>query len=236
MYTARESLVAVEAKRSSLAKQHAQIEAEWERLASSYETSLVDLNKEYERLPLFVNSDAFVNTARLHTHVPLECSWYDSYQHWWCVQFERLRSSLCAPFFTSVCDVHTDSPSCSQTHGHGPRYAQRVESLQTDNDELREQLEVAQRASLTQQEAHAAELEIARDRSVCALVLSNGLCLRHRNVQCVMSTPFSYCLMRAMLSLSSFCQVRKAHVRSEQAQESVCLRGVHGGPTRDVGC
>jgi hypothetical protein len=29
--------------------------------------------------PLFVNSDTFVNTARLHTHVPLECSWYDSY-------------------------------------------------------------------------------------------------------------------------------------------------------------
>jgi hypothetical protein len=86
MYTARESLVAVEAKRSSLAKQHAQIEAEWERLASSYETSLVDLNKEYEGPPLFVNSDAFVNSARLHTHVPLECSWY---QHWWCVRFER---------------------------------------------------------------------------------------------------------------------------------------------------
>jgi hypothetical protein len=38
--------------------------------------------------PLFVNSDAFVNTACLHTHVPLECSWYDSHQHWWCVRFE----------------------------------------------------------------------------------------------------------------------------------------------------
>jgi hypothetical protein len=30
---------------------------------------------------LYVNGDAFVNTARL-THVPLECSWYDSHQHW----------------------------------------------------------------------------------------------------------------------------------------------------------
>jgi hypothetical protein len=179
MYTARESLVAVEAKRSSLAKQHAQIEAEWERLASSYETSLVDLNKEYEGPPLFVNSDAFVNSARLHTHVPLECSWY---KHWWCVRFERNAALLSVgPFFTSVCDAHTDSSSCLQTHGHGPRYAQRVESLQTDNDELREQLEVAQRASLTQQEAHAAELEIARDRSVCALILSDGFCLRHRS-------------------------------------------------------
>jgi len=33
----------------------------------------------YEGPTLFVNSDAFVNTARLHTHVPLERSWYDSY-------------------------------------------------------------------------------------------------------------------------------------------------------------
>jgi hypothetical protein len=31
---------------------------------------------------LYVNGDAFVNTTRLHTHVPLECSWYDSHQHW----------------------------------------------------------------------------------------------------------------------------------------------------------
>jgi hypothetical protein len=31
--------------------------------------------------PLFVYSDAFVNTARMHTHVPLQCSWYDSYEH-----------------------------------------------------------------------------------------------------------------------------------------------------------
>jgi hypothetical protein len=38
---------------------------------------------------LFVNSDAFMNTAHLHIHVPLECSWYDSYQYWWCVRFER---------------------------------------------------------------------------------------------------------------------------------------------------
>jgi hypothetical protein len=33
----------------------------------------------YEGPTLFVNSDAFVNTARPHTHVPLERSWYDSY-------------------------------------------------------------------------------------------------------------------------------------------------------------
>jgi hypothetical protein len=56
---------------------------------------------------LFVNSNAFVNTARLHTHVPLECSWYDSYQHWWCVQFELSADLMCGPFFTSVCDVLT---------------------------------------------------------------------------------------------------------------------------------
>ena len=44
---------------------------------------------EYGGPPLFVNSDAFVNTAHLHTRVPLECSWYDSHQHWWCVRLER---------------------------------------------------------------------------------------------------------------------------------------------------
>jgi hypothetical protein len=38
--------------------------------------------QNYDGPPLFVNSDAFVNTGRLHTHVPLECSWYDSYKHW----------------------------------------------------------------------------------------------------------------------------------------------------------
>jgi hypothetical protein len=109
MYTARESLVAVEAKRSSLAKQHAQIEAEWERLASSYETSLVDLNKEYEGPPLVVNRDAFVNTARLHTFMNhLNAHGMTSTNTGGaCGLNAALRSSLCGPFFTSVCDVHT---------------------------------------------------------------------------------------------------------------------------------
>jgi hypothetical protein len=50
--------------------------------------------------PLFVNSDAFVNIARLHAHVPLECWWYDSCHH--CSLNAALRSSLCGPFFTSA--------------------------------------------------------------------------------------------------------------------------------------
>jgi hypothetical protein len=48
----------------------------------------------YEGPTLFVNSDAFVNTACMHTHVPLERSWYDSYQHGWCVRFERIAALL----------------------------------------------------------------------------------------------------------------------------------------------
>jgi len=52
-------------------------------------TDVVNPVVVYVGPPLFVlNSNAFVNTARLHTHVPLECSWYDSYQYWWCVWFE----------------------------------------------------------------------------------------------------------------------------------------------------
>jgi hypothetical protein len=39
-----------------------------------------DVGAAYEGPPLFVNSDVFVNTARLHTHALLECSWYDSHQ------------------------------------------------------------------------------------------------------------------------------------------------------------
>jgi hypothetical protein len=49
----------------------------------------------YEGPTVFVNSDAFVNTARVHTQVPLERSWYDSCQHGWCVRFER-----CAALFS----------------------------------------------------------------------------------------------------------------------------------------
>jgi hypothetical protein len=48
----------------------------------------------YEGPTLFVNIDAFVNTARLHTHVPLERSWYDSNQHGWCVRLERSTALL----------------------------------------------------------------------------------------------------------------------------------------------
>ena len=65
--------------------------------------------------PLFVNSDAFVNTARMHAHVLLECAWYDSHQHWWCVQFERRAAllSVRTPFHQSMRCSH--SPLCLQT-------------------------------------------------------------------------------------------------------------------------
>jgi hypothetical protein len=65
--------------------------------------------------PLFVNSDAFVNIARLHTHVPLECSWYDSHQHWWCVQFERRAALLSVWTLLHHCMRCSHSPSCLQT-------------------------------------------------------------------------------------------------------------------------
>jgi hypothetical protein len=71
--------------------------------------------KTYEGPPLFVNSDACVNTARLHTHVPLECSWYDSYQHWWCVRFERSAALFSVWTFLHQCMRCSHSPSCPQT-------------------------------------------------------------------------------------------------------------------------
>jgi hypothetical protein len=71
--------------------------------------------------PLFVNSDAFVNIARLHTHVPLECSWYDSHQHWWSVQFERKRCALlCVDPSSPVYAMSTLTFVFTNTHD--PRY------------------------------------------------------------------------------------------------------------------
>jgi hypothetical protein len=65
--------------------------------------AIVGEQHTYVGPPLFVNSDAFVNTARLHTHVPLECSWYDSYQHWWCVRFKRSAALLSVLTFFHQC-------------------------------------------------------------------------------------------------------------------------------------
>jgi hypothetical protein len=76
-----------------------------ESTESTPQSAQMQANKLYVGPPLFVNSDVFVNIGRLHTHMPLECSWYDSCQHWWCVRFER--SSLCGPFSISVCNVYT---------------------------------------------------------------------------------------------------------------------------------
>jgi hypothetical protein len=64
---------------------------------------------------LFINSDACVNTARLHTHVPLECSWYDSDQHWWCVRFERSAPLFSVWTFLHQCMRCSHSALCSQT-------------------------------------------------------------------------------------------------------------------------
>jgi hypothetical protein len=69
----------------------------------------------YEGPTLFVNSDAFVNTARLHTDVPLECSWYDSYQHWWCVRFKRSAALLSVWTLLHQCVRCLHSPLCLQT-------------------------------------------------------------------------------------------------------------------------
>jgi hypothetical protein len=66
------------------------------------------------------NSDAFVNTARLHTHAPLECSWYDSYQHWWCVRFER--SAALLPVRTLLHQCMRYSLAFVFPNTHGPRY------------------------------------------------------------------------------------------------------------------
>jgi hypothetical protein len=65
--------------------------------------------------PLFVNSNAFMNTARLHTHVPLECSRYNSYQHWRCVWFERSAALLSVWTLHHQCMRCSHSPSCLQT-------------------------------------------------------------------------------------------------------------------------
>jgi hypothetical protein len=70
---------------------------------------------QYEGPPLFVNSDACVNTARLHTHLPLQCSWYDSYEHWWCVRFERSAALLSVWTLLQQCMRCSHSPSCLQT-------------------------------------------------------------------------------------------------------------------------
>jgi hypothetical protein len=89
-------------------------------------TDVVNPIVVYVGLPLFVNSDAFVNTARLHTHVPLECSWYDSYKHWWCVRFELSAALLSVWTLLHQRMRCSHSPSClqSNTHAwrHGPRY------------------------------------------------------------------------------------------------------------------
>jgi nucleoside-diphosphate-sugar epimerase len=63
----------------------------------------------YEGPPLVVNRDAFVNTARLHTFMNhLNAHGMTSTNTGGaCGLNAALRSSLCGPFFTSVCDVHT---------------------------------------------------------------------------------------------------------------------------------
>jgi hypothetical protein len=70
---------------------------------------------QYEGPPLFVNSDAFVNTTRLHALVPLDCSRYDSYQHWWCVRFERNAELLSVRTLLHQCMRCSHSRSCLQT-------------------------------------------------------------------------------------------------------------------------
>jgi hypothetical protein len=69
----------------------------------------------YEGPPLFVNGDVLVNIARLHTHPPLECSWYDSYQHWWCVRFERSAALLSVWTLLHQRMRCSHSPLCLQT-------------------------------------------------------------------------------------------------------------------------
>jgi hypothetical protein len=59
----------------------------------------------YEPPTLFVNNDAFVNTARLHTHVPFERSWYDSYQHG-------------SDAFVNTARLHTHTHTLTHTHTH----------------------------------------------------------------------------------------------------------------------
>jgi len=60
------------------------------------------------RPPLFVNSDAFVNTACLHTMCHLNAHGMTPINTGGARGLNAaLRSSLCGPFFTSVCEVHT---------------------------------------------------------------------------------------------------------------------------------
>jgi hypothetical protein len=64
---------------------------------------------------LFVNSDAFVNTSRLHTQLPLACSWYDACQHWWCVRFERSAALFSVWILLHQSMRYSHSPLCLQT-------------------------------------------------------------------------------------------------------------------------
>jgi hypothetical protein len=65
--------------------------------------------------PLFLNGDAFVNTARPHTHMRLACQWNDSYKHWWCVRFERSAALLSVWTLLHQCMRCSHSPLCLQT-------------------------------------------------------------------------------------------------------------------------
>jgi hypothetical protein len=71
-------------------------------------------------LPLFaINGDAFVNTASLHTHCRLNAhGMTPTNTGGACGLNPALRSSLCGPFFTSVCEVHTHLRVYNQTPMH----------------------------------------------------------------------------------------------------------------------
>jgi hypothetical protein len=85
-------------------------------LRSDSDGQTVSTVKEmYEGPPLFVNSDEFVNTARLHTHALLACSWYDSHQHWCSVRFEHNAALLSVCALLHQCMRCSHSPSCSRT-------------------------------------------------------------------------------------------------------------------------
>jgi hypothetical protein len=64
-----------------------------------------------------VNSDVFVNTSRMHTYEPLECSWYDFYQHWWCVRFERSAVLVCVDSSSPVYAMFTRTFVSTNTRG-----------------------------------------------------------------------------------------------------------------------
>jgi hypothetical protein len=79
------------------------------------------LHVEYEGPPLLVNSDAFVNIARLHTHMPRACQWNDLFHDQWCVRFKCSVALLSVSTLLHACTRAMFTLTFVFTNTHGPQ-------------------------------------------------------------------------------------------------------------------